>query len=241
MAVVTQEFAHKVFGSKTDPVGLRYKLGDGTHVQVVGVVESGRYRALTEEIQPAMFLSILQSPSSSTWLVARFSHDSQSAAREIESRLHGVDGGLPVTVKTWDSELNSALFASRVATVTLGVLGGLGVMLAITGIFGMASYSVGRRLREFGIRIALGASSGAVLIAAVGKAFRLLAIGSVLGIILGIAAPRVLSSIVFEANTRDPLVLAGVVLAMFLVGLLATWMPALRALKVNPSSLLREQ
>ena len=241
VAVVTEEFARKVFGSKTDPVGLRYRLGDGTHVQVVGVVESGRYRTLTEEIQPAMFLPILQSPSSSTWLVARFSHDSQSAVRQIQSKLHGVDGGLPVTVKTWDSELNSALFASRVATVTLGVLGGLGVMLAITGIFGMASYSVGRRLREFGIRIALGASSAAVLIAAVGKAFRLLAIGSVLGIILGIAAPRVLSSIVFEANTRDPLVLAGVVLAMFLVGLLATWMPALRALKVNPSSLLREQ
>jgi len=241
VAVVNEEFAHKVFGSKANPVGLRYKLGDGTHVQVIGVVEDGRYRTLTEEIHPAMFLSILQSPSSSTWLVARFSHDSQFATRQIDSKLRGLDGGLPFTVKTWDSELNGALFASRVATVTLGALGGLGVMLAITGIFGMASYSVGRRLREFGIRIALGASSSAVLIAAVGKAFRLLAIGSVLGLVLGIAAPRVLSSIVFEANARDPLVLGGVVLAMFLVGLLATWIPALRALKANPSLLLRDQ
>jgi ABC-type antimicrobial peptide transport system permease subunit len=137
--------------------------------------------------------------------------------------------------------LNSALFASRVATIALGVLGALGAMLAVTGIFGMASYSVSKRLRELGIRIALGAQRREVLLAALGRAWRLLAFGSVVGLLLGIAASRMLSAIVYQATPRDPLVLGGVVLAMLLLGLLATWIPAQRALAADPLALLREQ
>ncbi len=241
VAVINEEFAHKVFGAKANPVGLYYKLTDGTRIQVVGMVEDGKYRSLTEEKQSAVFLPIMQSPSSSTWLVARTSRDPQEMAEALESRLRELDAGLPFTVKNWNGELNGALFASRVATVTLGVLGALGVMLAITGIFGMTSYSVSRRLREFGIRIALGANSRSVLNAAVGKAFRLLVIGSIAGLFLGMTAPQLLSSIVYEASARDPFVLGGVILAMFFVGLVATWIPAIRALRADPSSLLREQ
>ena len=107
-----------------------------------------------------------------------------------------------------DKELDSALFASRVATVSLGVLGMLGAMLAITGIFGMAAYSVSKRLRELGIRIALGAQRREVLRAALGRAVRLLAFGSAAGLVLGMLATRVLSYIVYQATPRDPLVLA---------------------------------
>ena len=114
-------------------------------------------------------------------------------------------------------------------------------MLAATGIFGMASYSVSKRLRELGIRIALGAQRKEVLHAALGKASRLLAIGSVAGLLLGIMATRVLSSIVYQATPRDPWVLTGVVLAMLMLGLAATWMPAQRALSADPLLLLREQ
>src|SRR6201993_223476 len=127
------------------------------------------------------------------------------------------------------------------ATISLGILGALGAMLAATGIFGMATYSVSRRLRELGIRIALGAQREEVLIAALGRAFRLLAFGSAAGLLLGILASRVLAFIVFQATPRDPLVLAGVVLAMSLLGLVATWIPAQRALSVNPLTLLREE
>jgi ABC-type antimicrobial peptide transport system permease subunit len=127
------------------------------------------------------------------------------------------------------------------ATVSLGVMGALGAMLAITGIFGMAAYSVSKRLRELGIRIALGAQRNEVLEAALGRAVKLLALGSVVGLLLGLLATKVLAFIVYQATPRDPLVLAGVVLVMSLLGLVATWIPAQRALSVNPLILLREE
>jgi len=117
----------------------------------------------------------------------------------------------------------------------------MGAMLSVTGIFGMAAYSVSGRLKELGIRIAIGAQLREVLQAALGRAFKLLAFGSAAGLILGILATRVLASIVYQASPRDPLVLAGVVLAMLLLGLLATWIPAQRALSIDPLTLLREE
>jgi ABC-type antimicrobial peptide transport system permease subunit len=120
-------------------------------------------------------------------------------------------------------------------------MGGMGAMLAITGIFGMAAYSVSKRLRELGIRVALGAQRKAVLQAALGRSVKLLALGSASGLILGLLATKVLAFIVYQATPRDPLVLAGVVLAMALLGLVATWIPAQRALSVDPLILLREE
>ncbi len=125
--------------------------------------------------------------------------------------------------------------------MALGVLGFMGAMLAITGIFGMAAYSVSKRLRELGIRMALGAQRREVLQTALGRPFKLLLFGSAAGLLFGIFATRVLAYIVYQANPRDPFVLAGVVLAMLLLGLLATWIPAQRALSVDPLILLREE
>ena len=141
------------------------------------MVEDGKYETLTEDPQPAMFYSFLQHPGSNTWLVVRSHREPQEVAAALQSSLRSLDSSLPFEIKTWDSELDSALFAARVATVALGVLGLLGAMLAITGIFGMASYVVSKRLRELGIRVALGANQRKVLRAALGRVFRLLAIG----------------------------------------------------------------
>jgi ABC-type antimicrobial peptide transport system permease subunit len=105
----------------------------------------------------------------------------------------------------------------------------------------MAAYSVSRRLKELGIRIALGAQRKEVLQTALGRAIKLLAWGSAAGLVLGILASRVLASIVYQATPRDPVVLTGVVLAMALLGLLATWIPAQRALSLDPMKLLREE
>jgi ABC-type antimicrobial peptide transport system permease subunit len=127
------------------------------------------------------------------------------------------------------------------ATVSLGVLGMMGAMLSITGIFGMAAYSVSKRLKELGIRVALGAQRKEVLQAALGRAVRLLTVGSVAGLVLGLLATKVLAFIVYQATPRDPLVLAGAVVAMSLLGLVATWIPAQRALSLNPVVLLREE
>jgi len=117
----------------------------------------------------------------------------------------------------------------------------MGAMLSITGIFGMAAYSVSKRLKELGIRVALGAQRKEVLRVALGRALRLLAIGSAAGLGLGILATRVLAFIVYQATPRDPAVLAGVILTMAVLGLVATWIPAHRALSVDPLVLLREE
>jgi predicted permease len=240
VAVVNRQFASKIFGSATSAIG-RYFTEDGSRIQVVGIVEDGKYASLAEDPQPAMFLPVLQSPSSQTCLVVRSNGDSQQLTAAIKSTLQGLDAGLPFVIRTWNQELESALFPSRMATLSLGVLGALGAMLSVTGIFGMAAYSVSKRLKELGIRIALGAQRKEVLQAALGRAVKLLAFGSAAGLLLGILASRVLASIVYQATPRDPLVLAGVVVAMALLGLVATWIPARRALSIDPMTLLREE
>jgi predicted permease len=239
VAIVNPQFARLTLGPATNPVGRYFKMPDGTRVQVVGIAEQGKYLTLAEDPQPAMFLPALQMPSPVTNLVVRSDRDQQQLAADIRRTLHGLDEGMPLDIQTWTMDV--ALFAPRIATMSLGVLGLLGAMLSITGIFGMAAYSVSRRLKELGIRIALGAQRGELLQAALGRAFQLLAFGSVAGLALGILASRILAAIVYQATPRDPLVLAGVVVAMALLGLLATWIPAQRALSADPLSLLREE
>jgi predicted permease len=241
VAVINQEFARKVFGSVTNATGRYFKRPDGTRIQVVGVVEDGKYDRLTEDPQPAMFLPILQSPSSQTYLAVRSDRDPGQLAAAIRSTVRGLDAGLPLYIGPLNKELDTALFASRMAAMALGVMGLMGAMLSVTGIFGMAAYSVSKRLRELGIRMALGAQRKEILQAALGRAFKLLALGSAAGLLLGILATRVLAFIVYQATPRDPLVLAGVALAMLSLGLLATWIPAQRALSIDPAILLREE
>jgi predicted permease len=238
VAVVNAKFARRIFGSVTGAVGGYYKIEDGTRIEVVGIAEQGKYRSLTEDPHPAMFLPFLQSLSSETWMVVRSNRDSQQLVPAIRNTLRDLDTGLPVYIQTWTKEMDHPLFAARMATLSLGVLG---AMLSITGIFGMAAYSISKRLKELGIRMALGAQRREVLQAALGRAFKLLTVGSAAGLLLGILASRVLAFIVYQATPRDPLVLAGVVLAMSLLGLLATWIPAQRALSIDPASLLREE
>ena len=242
LAVVNQLFARRMFGSATNALGGYYKVDDGTRIQVVGIVEDGKYSPnITEDPRPAMFLPILQSPSTEAWLVVRSNGNSHQLAAAIRSKMRDLDAGLPTFIQTWNEAMDGALFPSRMAAASLGVLGVMGAMLSVTGIFGMAAYSVSKRLRELGIRMALGAQRKEVLQAALGRAFKLLAYGSAAGLLLGILASRVLAFIVYQATPRDPLVLAGTVLALLLLGLVATWIPAQRALSIDPAMLLREE
>ena len=242
VAVINQQFARKIFGSENNAVGRYFKTVEGKRIQVVGISEAGKYENLTEEPQPAMFLPILQWPSTQTYLVVRSDRDPQQLAAAMRSTLRDLDASLPFFIQTWSRQLDGiALLPSRLATLSLGVLGVMGAMLSVTGIFGMAAHSVSKRLKELGIRVALGAQRREVLRAALGRAFKLLACGSAAGLLLGILASRVLAFIVYHATPRDPLVLAGVVMAMSSLGLLATWVPAQRALSADPLNLLREE
>ena len=241
VAVVNERFARKVFGSIENAVGGYFMKGDKSRLEVVGVVQDGMYRTLTEEQQPAMFLPILQDTSDETTLVVRANRSTTQMAAALQKTLVSLDPGLPVRIETWPDAMDTALFAARAATVALGVMGMLGAMLAVTGIFGMASYTVSKRMRELGIRVALGARRGEVLQAALGRSVKLLCAGSIAGLSLGMAASKVLASVVYEATPRDPLVVCGVVVAMILLGTIAAWLPARRAASVDPAILLREE
>lgn len=241
VALINRQFAVKIFGSVDRAVGGHFKFWSGNRAEVVGVVEDGKYRTLTEDQQPAMFFSFQQHDESGTWLVVRSKRDPQEMARALEVALHGLDSGLPIVIRPWSEEMDTALFAARVASVALGVLGLLGAMLAVTGVFGMSSYVVSKRMRELGIRVALGAGQREILLTSLGRAFRLLAVGSVAGVALGLMGTRVLSFIVYQATPKDPMVLGCVTITMLLLGLLAAWIPARRALAVDPLILLREE
>lgn len=241
VALVNSHFAKKVFGSDLDCVGRYFKTREGRRTQIVGLVEDGKFASLTESPEAAVYLPLQQSSPVESWMVVRSRVDPQRVAENVRNRLRQIDSGLPLTMRTWNEALSLALFPARVATVALGILGGMGAVLSITGIFGLAAYSVSKRLRELGIRVALGAQRSDVLRAALGRAVRLLGFGSFAGLILGLLAGRVLTFVVYQATPRDPIVLAGVVVAMFLIGLFATLIPARRALRVDPAALLREQ
>jgi predicted permease len=241
VAVVNREFARKIFGSETGALGRHFKMPDGARVEVVGITEDGKYSTLMEDPHPAMFLPLLQWPSNTTWMVVRSGRDPQPLGADIRRTLDQVDAGIPIEVEMRHDEMVTSLFGPRMATIALGVLGVMGVMLSITGIFGLAAYTVSKRLRELGIRVALGAKRVQVLKAALSRAFQLLAVGSAAGLVLGLLATRILALIVYQATPRDPLVLLAVVITMLSMGLAAASIPAHRALSIDPVILLREE
>lgn len=240
VAIVNGEFARKTFGSVEGALGGHFKVPDGTRLLVIGVAEDGKYGSLTEDPQQTIFLPLAQNLTTASILIVHGDRDSTSLGTSIRAKLRGLDQGLPVFVESRAQGMQAMLFGPRMATIALGVLGMMGAMLSITGIFGVAASSVSKRRRELGIRVALGAKRREVLQTALGRAVRLLALGSAAGLLLGILASPVLAFVVSEATPRDPLVLACVVLAMALLGLIATWIPAQRALGLDPLVLLRE-
>ena len=123
VAVVNREFARKVFGSVDKAVGSHFKFWGGQRAEVIGIVEDGKYQTLTEDPKPAMFFSFLQHPSSDTWIIVRSQRDPQQIDAALQRSMRSLDPALPLEIRTWHNELDSALFAARVATVSLGVLG----------------------------------------------------------------------------------------------------------------------
>ena len=243
VTLVNETFARTVFGNVHTAVGRRFAEPGRTATiyEVVGVVEDGKYDSLTEDAQPAMFWPLAQNNENDTTLVVRSNRPPAEITAALQPMLEKLDPSLPVTLQSWPDALALVLFPARVATVALGILGVLAGMLAATGIFGMASYAVARRLREMGIRVALGAQRMQVLRAALGRTVLLLGIGSVAGLVLGALGTRVLASIVYQATVYDPVVLAGAIAAMVLIGTMAAAVPARRAVSVEPAILLRDE
>ena len=244
VAIVNQTFARKMWRN-TSAIGQRFFLRrEGVpidFVEVVGVVEDGKYRTMQELPQPVAYLSLSQNEQSHMILVVRSQRAQNEMAAALERTLSGLEPNAQITVQSWPDALSDMLFPARAATVALGTMGLLAAMLAVTGIFGMAAYNVSRRMKELGIRIALGARTKHVMNTAVGRPVMLLGIGSLVGLLSSVFASRLLGHVVYQANPRDPVVVIGALLTMVLLGIGASAIPALRALAVDPSKLLRAE
>jgi hypothetical protein len=239
VAIVNQTFARNLWG-QTPAIGQRFIL-KANLTEVVGVTENGKYHDLEESPQPAVYLPLSQVGQGETVFVVRSRLAPNAMAVVLTRTLSGILPDVPITVESWPDALAGELFPARAATVALGAMGLLAAMLAATGIFGMAAYSVSRRTKELGIRVALGARRAQVIGAAVGRPIVLLGVGSVVGLLSGVFATRLLAQIVYQANPRDPLVLVCAALTMVLLGVAASAIPACRALAVDPSQLMREE
>ncbi len=241
VAIVNETFARKMWG-ENPAIGQRFILL-GHLREVVGVVEDGKYNNMQEPPQPVVYLPLTQNEQRGLVFVVRSPRAHNEMAPALERTLSGLEPNALIEVQSWHDVLGgvNALFPARASTAALGVMGLLAAMLALTGIFGMAAYNVSRRMKELGIRVALGARTKHVMSAAVGRPIVLLGVGSLVGLLLGVFASRLLGQIVYQANPRDPVVVVGAVLTMALLGIAASAIPALRALAVDPSKLLREE
>jgi predicted permease len=245
VAIVNQTLVRRLFGT-SNALGRIFRPGGGQNFTIVGIVEDGKYGSLTEDAAPAVFYSVAQSPDTDTHVLIRTAAPATLArprlAAALTSIVQSVDPNLPIgSIAPWQQIIGPVLFPARAATIALGILGLLALALAITGIFGLASYSVSRRMRDFGIRLALGASRNSILNNALGRVATIVLIGSSLGMLLGLASTRILAAIVYGATASDPLVVSAVVLTMLATGILSAALPARRALHVEPASLLREE
>jgi predicted permease len=241
VAMVNQEFARRLFHTE-QAVGRYFKNHDGVSIQIVGIVGDGRYFTLSEDREPAAFFPISQDENSSTALVVRTRRDTADMVAAIRGVIRDLDVAVPIRdLGPWNTQLALSFFPIQVATVALGLFGAFGLLLSIAGTFGLASYTVSKRLRELSIRVALGAQAKEILSAALGRMLLLLASGSVVGLLLGVAASRLLSAIVYQATAQDPIVLAAVAFTLLLTGTLSVAGPVRRVLHADPAILLREQ
>ncbi len=248
VALVNRAFARMVLRTENG-VGQYFRDGSSALVQVIGIVEDGRYKSLAEDPRPAMFRPMLQVYNGTTYLFARSARPEAAAreteaavAREMETAIRGLDRNLPLySVAPLANLLDVAYFQARAAMWCLGAFGVLAVMLAVTGIYGLSAYTVSRRVREIGIRVAIGARPGQVLRSVLGRMAAILAVGAAAGIVAGVACSTVLAHVVQQAAPNDPLVLGGVAATMMAAALLSCLAPARRAISVDPTRSLRSE
>ena len=238
VAVVNQTFARKMWSEAT-AIGQHFVVS-GNLTEVVGIAQNGKYHDLQESPQPVMYLPLSQSEDSNCIFVVRSRRKSSEMSAALESALSALAPNVSVTVQNWSDSLDSELLPARAATTALGTMGLLAAMLAISGTFGMAAYGVSRRMKELGIRVALGARPAQIMRTALKRPLILLGVGAAAGLLSSLAASQLLGQIVYQANPRDPIVVSGALLTMAFIGISAIAVPAGKALRINPSELMRE-
>jgi predicted permease len=225
-----------------DALGKRLSVSgpEGPFLEVVGVARDGKYRSLGENPHSYIYQPLLQSYDPKMTLVVRTRGEPQSVAAAVREQIRELDANLPIAdVKTLRDQLNLSLFPSRLAAWILGGFGALALLLAAIGIYGVVSYSVAQRTREIGVRMALGAKEKDVLRLMLGQGLFVIAVGLALGLLLAMASTRVIVSFLYGVGAADPLTFAGVPLLLGFVAVVASYIPARRATKIDPLVALR--
>jgi predicted permease len=241
VAVVNEKFA-KHYWPTTDAVGkyIRLDSGTGTPVEIVGVAQTIKYQN-TFEPMDFVYMPLAQHPVARMTLMLRSSGDPLQLVQSVKDVVRTLDPNLPMlhTMSYEDFYLNQAVNGPRIAMKLVGSMGLAGLLLAIAGLYGLVAYNVSRRTREIGIRIALGAASADVLRLVMGKGLVLVGAGTVIGLAIGFAVEQLMNSMLFNAGGVDIVVYIIVVPSLFLVTMLAAYVPARRASRIAPTQALR--
>jgi putative ABC transport system permease protein len=240
--VVNEEFAKRYFGGKA--VGRRIILPwhEDLHGVIVGVVSNVRARGLETDPPAAIYLNYLQDPNTQFALVLRTSADPEALQGAVVSALRKADPLMPVSnVNTLQGLVGGTIARPRFNATMLSLFAGLGLLLASIGIYGVLSYSVAQRTQEMGIRMALGADPRDVLRLVVGDGFRVTVIGVIAGLVIAFPAMRLLASLLYGVEASDPTVFIVVALVLTVVALVASYIPARRATRVDPMIALRAE
>jgi putative ABC transport system permease protein len=241
VAIVNETFAHRFFPGR-EAIGRRFNFDgpDKPYWEVIGVAADGKYNSLAEDQKPAFYRPLLRDYSTNATLVARTFGDPRAVLAALRSEVQGLDPTLPLyNVQPLTDHMNVPLFPFRMAATVLASFGVLAILLAAIGIYGVMSYIVAGRTREIGIRLALGAQLFAVLKLVLGQGLRLAAIGVGCGLVGAYLLTRVLASLLYGVSATDPATFVVVSLLLIAVALLATYIPARRATKVDPLVALR--
>jgi ABC-type antimicrobial peptide transport system permease subunit len=213
---------------------------DAPKMQVIGIAQNGKYAGLNEDPKSFVYQPLWQSYTGSTNLLVRAEADPQRLIASIRGELRQLDPHLPISsAKTMVDHMAMPLLPARVAASLFGSFGMLALALAAIGLYGVMSFSVSKRTREIGIRMALGARSGDVLKMIVGQGMTLTVIGVLIGLLLAFGSTRLMKSLLFGVSPTDPLTFIVIALLLSLVALLACWLPARRASKTDPMNALR--
>ena len=240
--VVLNETLAKMLWPNENALGKRlsFEGPKGPFLEVVGVARDSKYRTLGEGALPYVYQPVLQSYDPKMTLVVRTKGEPQSVAAAVREQIRTLDAHLPVTeIKTLKDQVDLSLFPSRVAAWTLGGFGILALLLAAIGIYGVVSYSVAQRTHEIGVRMALGAKETDVLRLVVGEGLFVVGVGLAVGLLLAFAATRAIAGFLYGIGATDPLTYVGVPLLLGFVALVASYIPARRATKVDPLVALR--
>jgi predicted permease len=241
VAVINQELAEKYWAGR-DALGRQFRFEGEKQVRtVVGIAKTANYSRLGETPQPCVYIPLEQNFFGGMMLYVQAEGDPASVAAAVQREVYNFDANVQITdVRTGSKLINQVLFTPRVGVMLLGVFGGLALLLASVGLYGLVSYSVNQRHKELGLRVALGASTGQIVGLVLREGMKFVITGLVLGLAVSVLISRVLSRMLFEISGLDPVSIAVASAILLAVALIACYLPGRTAARLDPQTALRE-